>query len=59
LVAQKPPPLRGSLRSLLRQDEEFLGDLILRCEGEARALKDEVARYATVTIRERGFKPLA
>src|SRR3954454_5695873 len=47
-TAAKPSLLRGSLRSLLRMMRRFLGDLILRCEGEARASKDEVARYATL-----------
>jgi hypothetical protein len=45
----KPPLLRGSLRSLLRM-RRFSGDLILRCEGEARASKDEVAHYATIPL---------
>ena len=33
--------------------EEVLGDLILRCEGEARASKGEVAHYAKVPLRGR------
>jgi hypothetical protein len=30
----------------------FSGDLILRCEGEARASKDEVAHYATIPAKQ-------
>ena len=33
---------------LTPQGEEVSGDLILRCEGEARASKDEVAYYAMI-----------
>ena len=36
------------LASLAPLDEEVLGGLILRCEGEARASKDEVAYYAMI-----------
>jgi len=36
------------LATLAPLDEEVLGGLILRCEGEARASKDEVAYYAMI-----------
>jgi hypothetical protein len=39
-------------RTLAPQGEEVVGDLILRCEGEARASKDEVAYYAMVPKSE-------
>jgi hypothetical protein len=42
------------LASLAPQDEEVLGDLILRCEGEARASKGEVAHYAKVPLAGEG-----
>src|SRR4029453_13603777 len=48
---------RGEGHSLLRT-RRFLGDLILRCEGKARASKDEVTSYAIVSFsRAGGFPP--
>jgi hypothetical protein len=41
------------LATLAPLDEEVLGGLILRCEGEARASKDEVAYYAMIPDWER------
>jgi hypothetical protein len=53
----KPPLFRG-LAALAPQDEEVLGRLILRCEGEARASEDEVACYATVSTRKRQIRAI-
>jgi len=41
------------LATLAPLDEEVLGGLILRCEGKARASKDEAAYYAMIPDRER------
>ena len=49
--------LRGSLRSLLIQDEkDFSGDLIAEVRGQRRASKDEVAYWVNVLEGEVGTK---
>jgi hypothetical protein len=48
-AASRPPQDEDAARrrTLAPQREEVSGDLILRCEGEARASKDEV-KYAMI-----------
>src|SRR4026207_2195437 len=49
-AASRPPQDEDAARrtTLAPQREEVSGDLILRCEGEARASKDEVIYYAMI-----------
>src|SRR4029079_50820 len=57
-AASRPPQDEDAARrrTLASQGEEVSGDLILRCEGEARASKDEVTYYAMIPqVREGGL----
>jgi len=55
-AASRPPQDEDAARrrTLAPQREEVVGDLILRCEGEARASKDEVIYYAMIPYSGRG-----